>query len=76
VSETTRRSEEISAWLDAHPEVGPRFVVLDDDPCVRRGFPGHHILTDPDVGLTVEQAVQAIRILAEGGRKAKQPRER
>lgn len=55
------RGDEIADWLIDHPEV-TKFVVLDDNSdmeAVKNNF----ILTDFELGLTVEHAKAAIKLL-------------
>ena len=54
------RCQEIEKWLDEHPEVVD-FAVLDDDGDAN--IPGHFVHTVHDVGLTEEDANEAIKIL-------------
>lgn len=59
------RDEEISEWLQEHPEV-TNYVILDD---VNDGFQGenhrHLVLTDEIIGLTLEDIQKAEKLLEE-----------
>lgn len=62
-SPETRRADEIDAWLHQNPEYRCRFLVIDDDPCVRSAFPRRHILTHESIGLTSSHVELAVKIL-------------
>ena len=56
-----RRGDEISQWLDAHPEVDD-FVILDDDDDMGSLRP-YLVQTETDQGLTDDQATRAALLL-------------
>lgn len=63
-TEYTNRAAEIGAWLSANPTVN-RFVILDDRACAADDTTrAHFVQTDPDVGLTDDDCVAALRILS------------
>lgn len=63
----TSREEEIEAWLSLHPEV-KSFVAIDDMVLDSEVLRGHFVKTSFYLyGLTVEGALDAIRILNERG---------
>jgi hypothetical protein len=65
-----RRSEEITAWLDEHPDV-KNFVVLDDMETVflKKGsyfaWDGRQVQTDPMVGVTESDVEAVLKIFEE-----------
>lgn len=61
----TFRSEEISGWLKANPEV-ERYAILDDDDDAGFGMAGSFFQTDPEVGLTAAVASAALSHLNGG----------
>jgi hypothetical protein len=60
--EVHERPTSIQKWLDVHPEV-EAFVILDDDPHFEHLHP-KHIHTESKVGLTPQQAEEAILLLS------------
>ncbi len=60
--ESTRRADEIGAWLAGAQMFDGPWLVIDDDVAVRE-FRGRHILTDHDKGLTIAHVSEAIKIL-------------
>ena len=57
------RGAEIRAWLEAHGETGAPYLILDDMPDFYPDQLPHFIETDPRVGITLEDAARAVRIL-------------
>lgn len=60
-----RRSQEIRAWLDAHPDV-TAFAILDDD--ADAGYDGldaHFVQTDPKEGIRSADVVRVVKLLQE-----------
>lgn len=62
--EETCRADEIDQWITSNPQYQDRFVVVDDDPCIKASFPGRHVLTNDETGLTRADAIKAIGILS------------
>ena len=56
------RHEEITAWLDAHPDV-TRYAILDDDPNADNGS-GRFVRTNSDEGLQDSHVATLMRLLA------------
>ena len=57
------RGMEIKEWLDKHGKNVSHYVIIDD---MDNFFPeqkSHFVLTDPEVGITDEDADKAIKIL-------------
>ena len=59
---TTTRADEISLWLQDHPEV-TRFVILDDSTDGCDAFGDRFIKTSFNTGLTQKHADRAIEVL-------------
>lgn len=59
------RGYEIQAWLDLHPEVD-NMVILDDDTDMAH-LSSHLVRTDLSIGLTEENARQAISVIVPVG---------
>ena len=57
------KASEILAWLDAHDQV-ESFVVLDDLDLNNEVIHAHQIRSDPQLGLTDEDAAQIVRMLS------------
>lgn len=56
------KADEILAWLHAHPDVSG-WVVLDDLDLHHPLIAQHQVMTDPTVGLTLEDVAKAEKIL-------------
>ena len=56
------RDQEISRWLANNPDI-TTFVILDDLSIAGENHPSNFVNTDPDIGLTQEEAEKAIAIL-------------
>ena len=60
------RGAEIAYWLLRHPEV-TNFVILDDEPFdIIEWFPNNLVKTDPNIGFTLNDCLEAIKILNGG----------
>lgn len=57
------RAREIRAWLDQQYTAIDKFVILDDQPDAGFGMMRWFVQTDPEVGLTDEDAARAREIL-------------
>lgn len=57
---------EISAWLREHGGQDCRYVILDDVAEFSGELASHHILISPDLGITGEEALEAISYLMGG----------
>lgn len=65
---TSYRGEEIHWWLKLHAQRRghtPRYVILDDEDDAMQGMP--RVMTDHDVGLTMADAKEALRLLKAQG---------
>lgn len=56
------RGKEIATWLEAHPEV-ERFAIVDDVPQMFEEQAANFVLTDPAVGLSLNNYSALLRIL-------------
>jgi len=57
------RGEEIKEWLDTKGKGVSHYAIIDDMDNFLPEQQAHFVLTDPDVGITEQNAVQAIMIL-------------
>ena len=57
------RGMEIKEWLDKHVIEVSRYVIIDDMDNFLPEQKSHFVLTDPEVGITDEDADKAIKIL-------------
>ena len=55
------RSQEISWWLDDHPEVD-QWVAIDDDPSISN-LQSNYVMTDPNIGLNLHVTKKAYKFL-------------
>lgn len=60
VRTASSRGREIQAWLDENPVES--FVILDDDDDMEH-LKSFHVMTDPEVGLTLDDVARATKIL-------------
>jgi hypothetical protein len=54
---------EIKEWLDKHGKKVSHYVIIDDMDNFLPEQKSHFVLTDPEVGITDEDADKAIKIL-------------
>lgn len=59
------KSQEVSAWLKTNNSRECQYVILDDVPEFQSEHESHLVITDPRVGITLEDAERAISILLE-----------
>lgn len=57
------RGYEIKEWLLAHGKTVSKYAILDDEQEMLPEQQSHFVLTNPSVGITDENAVQAVMIL-------------
>lgn len=57
------RGEEIKEWLTKHGKRVSNYVIIDDMDNMLPEQQSHFVHTNPEVGITEENAAQAIRIL-------------
>ena len=57
------RGMEIKEWLDKHGKKVSHYVIIDDMDNFLPEQKSHFVLTDPEVGITDEDADKAIKIL-------------
>jgi hypothetical protein len=56
------RGHEIDAWLQEHPDV-ENYVILDDDSDILDHQMSHHVHTNGELGVTLEDIKAAAKIL-------------
>ena len=61
--ESIEKGREISAWIKRYGGRNCRYVILDDVAEFSGDLSGHHVRTNPDIGLSREDALRAIAIL-------------